>query len=296
MTNDALEFALFGNTYQEKNEQAIRQTLCCLASHGARVHIDRPFYHWLVQEGLMEHEADTFDGDRFSAHFALSLGGDGTFLKAAGRVGAKPIPIVGINMGRLGFLADVMPDEVEGALGEIFAGQFSLEAHAVIEVEVDGETFDGNPFAVNDVAVLKRDNAAMISIHASINGEELVTYQADGLIVATPAGSTAYSLSNGGPIIVPGTHSFILTPVAPHSLNVRPIVVSDDVCIELRVESRSHCYLVAVDGRSRPLTEGATIRLRKAPYAVQLVRRQGQSYFATLRNKMMWGADRRTPF
>ena len=235
MTNDALEFALFGNTYQEKNEQAIRQTLCCLASHGARV-------------------------------------------------------------GRLGFLADVMPDEVEGALGEIFAGQFSLEAHAVIEVEVDGETFDGNPFAVNDVAVLKRDNAAMISIHASINGEELVTYQADGLIVATPAGATAYSLSNGGPIIVPGTHSFILTPVAPHSLNVRPIVVSDDVCIELRVESRSHCYLVAVDGRSRPLTEGAIIRLRKAPYAVQLVRRQGQSYFATLRNKMMWGADRRTPF
>lgn len=163
----------------------------------------------------------------------------------------------------------------------------------MIRLEVEGETLRENPFALNDISVLKRDNASMISIRASINGEHLVTYLADGLIVSTPTGSTAYSLSNGGPIIVPNTSTLCLTPVAPHSLNVRPIVVSDDSEITLKVESRSHNLLVAIDGRSESLGEDALLTIKKAPYSVRIVKRTGVRYFSTLREKMMWGADQR---
>ena len=151
----------------------------------------------------------------------------------------------------------------------------------------------GYPYALNDIAVLKRDNASMITIHARINGDELVTYQADGLVVSTPTGSTAYNLSNGGPIMAPGTGILCLTPVAPHSLNIRPIVIGDESEIELSVESRTHSFLVAVDGRSESFDEGTRLVISKAPYAVRIVKRASQHYFATLREKMMWGMDAR---
>ena len=160
-------------------------------------------------------------------------------------------------------------------------------------VEADGEIIEGSPFALNDIAVLKRDNAAMISVRTCINGEYLVTYQADGLIVSTPTGSTAYGLSNGGPIIVPDADILCLTPVAPHSLNVRPIVINDDSEITLEVESRSHNFLVAIDGRSEKLLESPRLTIRKAPYTINIVKRDSRSYFSTLREKMMWGADHR---
>ena len=155
------------------------------------------------------------------------------------------------------------------------------------------EALQGYPCALNDVAILKRDSASMITIHAAINGEPLAVYQADGLIMSTPTGSTAYSLSVGGPIIVPGTHVFSLTAVAPHSLNVRPIVFSEDSVVELTVETRSHNFLVALDGRSEKLPDSTRLTLRKAPYRVQVIKRSGTRYFRTLREKMMWGADQR---
>ena len=146
---------------------------------------------------------------------------------------------------------------------------------------------------MNDIAVLKRDNASMITIHARVGGNDLVTYQADGLVVSTPTGSTAYNLSNGGPIMAPGTGILCLTPVAPHSLNIRPIVIGDESEIELSVESRTHSFLVAVDGRSESFDEGTQLVISKAPYAVRIVKRASQHYFATLREKMMWGVDAR---
>ena len=170
---------------------------------------------------------------------------------------------------------------------------YAIESRALIQVDTDGEPLEGVNCALNDVAILKRDTASMISIRTSINGQYLHTYQADGLIVSTPTGSTAYSLSNGGPIIVPGTKVFSLTAVAPHSLNVRPIVLSDSSVIELEVESRSHNFLVAIDGRSEKCKEGTRLTLRRAPYDIQVVKRSGQRYFNTLREKMMWGADKR---
>jgi NAD+ kinase len=221
------------------------------------------------------------------------MGGDGTFLRAASMVGNKQIPILGINAGRLGFLADVNAQEIERTIQAIYEGDYSIDTRAVIRVETDGQTLRGYECALNDVAILKRDNASMISIHTTVNGDYLTTYQADGLVISTPTGSTAYSLSNGGPIIVPGTHVFSLTAVAPHSLNVRPIVLSEDSEIKLTVESRSHNYLVALDGRSEPMSDSTRLTLRKAPYKVKVIKRAGTRYFNTLREKMMWGADQR---
>ena len=221
------------------------------------------------------------------------MGGDGTFLKAASRVGDKHVPILGINMGRLGFLADIDARDVERTIQALYEGDYSTESRSVVRVETDGLPLTGYDCALNDVAILKRDNASMITIHCTINGDYVCTYQSDGLVMTTPTGSTAYSLSNGGPIIVPGTHVFALTAVAPHSLSVRPIVISEDSEVQLTVESRTGQYLVALDGRSEPLPDSVRLTLRKAPYRVRVIKRAGTKYFHTLREKMMWGADQR---
>lgn len=294
MTSRKLRFAIFGNVFQAKKSVAINKVLSCLADGGSEVTIDREYHTFLRTSGLTAVEgAEVFDGNVFDADFVISMGGDGTFLKAASRVGAKSIPIIGVNMGRLGFLADVGPDEFGDVMKALHDDDYTVESRVVIMVETDGEPLDGGCCALNDVAILKRDNASMISIRTCINGEYLTTYQADGLVVSTPTGSTAYSLSNGGPITVPGTHVLALTAVAPHSLNIRPIVISDDSEITLRVESRSHNFLVAVDGRSEKCRDVTQLTLRKAPYSVRIVKRRGARYFSTLRAKMMWGADNR---
>lgn len=294
MTERRLKFALFGNIYQAKKATSIQKVLSCLSEHKAEVYIEREYYEFLTQGQHLEVNADQIvEGSNFDADFVISMGGDGTLLKAASHVGLKQIPIMGINMGRLGFLADVSPSEIETALNALYQGNYSVEKRAVMQVEANGQLLSTHPFALNDVAVLKRDNASMISVRTNINGEYLVTYQADGLIVSTPTGSTAYGLSNGGPIIVPQTGVFCITPVAPHSLNIRPIVVSDLSEIALTVESRSHNFLVAIDGRSEKCLEGTRLTIRKAPYHAHIVKRSGTRYFATLREKMMWGLDSR---
>lgn len=294
MTNKHLTFAIFGNSFQPRKSQSLMRVLDFLRSKGARIIFDRTFYDFLTAEQNQElGEVGTFEGDDFNADYVISMGGDGTFLKAAVRVGIKSIPLIGINMGRLGFLADVLPGEVETALQAVFEGNYNIEEHTAIQISTNGGNFDGCHYALNDIAVLKRDIASMIGIHTSIDGSFLVNYQADGLIVSTPTGSTAYSLSNGGPIIVPQTRTLCLTPVAPHSLNIRPIVISDSSTVTLEVESRSHNYLVAVDGRSYTMHEGSTVTISKAPFVTRIVKPNGRRYFSSLRDKMMWGADKR---
>ena len=294
MSQKHLRFALFGNEYQAKKSVAVERTINYLRAHDAELYIDRPYYEFLVRQSDDEVWCSgVFDDYNFDVDFAISLGGDGTFLRAASRVGAKGIPVLGVNMGRLGFLSDVLPLEVEKALGEIFEGQYKLEEHTVIKVEAEGEPIEGNPYALNDIAILKRVDASMITIRCSVNGEYLVTYQADGLIVSTPTGSTAYNLSNGGPIIVPSADILCLTPVAPHSLNIRPIVINDDCVVELEVESRSHNFLAAIDGRSEKLREGTKVIIRRAPFKIKIVKQRSSHYFSTLRDKLMWGADQR---
>ena len=295
MAQQHLKFAIFGNEYQAKKSASIEKILLYLEKKEAEVYVENAYYEFLTRDQQLDVKAaGVFEDYNFDVDYVISMGGDGTFLKAASRVGAKGTPIIGVNMGRLGFLADVLPSEIESALDSLYAGECLIEEHAVIQVEAEGGVLAGNPFALNDIAVLKRDDASMISIRTQVDGEFLVTYQADGLIVTTPTGSTAYNLSNGGPIIIPQSGSICLTPVAPHSLNIRPIVINDTAVINtLDIESRSHNYLVAIDGRSERMTEETRLIIRKAPHSIKIVKQRNQRYFSTLREKLMWGADQR---
>lgn len=294
MTSRKLRFAIVGNTYQAKKSASVQKILNSLAMHEAEVCMEREFHRFLVHgQHLSLDGVEVFDGNDFEADFTVSMGGDGTFLKTASMVGEKQIPIIGVNTGRLGFLADINPPEIDPMVQAIYEGDYAIDTRTVLQVETDGQPLAGCPFALNDVAILKRDVAAMITVRTTINGDYVTTYLADGLVISTPTGSTAYSLSVGGPIIVPGTHVFSITAVAPHSLNVRPLVLSEDSEITLTVESRSHNFLVALDGRSEKLPDSTRLTLRKAPYRVKVVKRAGQKYFHTLRDKMMWGADQR---
>lgn len=288
-------FAIFGNVYQRKKSQAVFKLIAILQRYDAEIYVDRPFYEFITEGQHMDVRVDgIFDGDDFDVDYAISMGGDGTLLKTAARVHSKDTPIIGINIGRLGFLADVAPSDIETAISDIYAGNYRVDEHSVIKIETSGEEkLESGPFALNDIAILKRDNASMISIRASVNGEYVTTYQADGLIVTTPTGSTAYNLSNGGPIIAPGTGTLCLTAVAPHSLNIRPIVVPDSSVISLKVESRSHSVLVAVDGKSTSLHDGTEVRISKAKHTVRIIRFSDRKYYSTLREKMMWGLDQR---
>ena len=288
------KFVLFGNIYQAKKSAHVLRLLSILGKYQAEVYIEKEFHQFLTKEQKMDiHSANVFDRNDFDADMVLSMGGDGTFLKAASYVGNKNIPILGINTGRLGFLADVSPEEMEETFEDIYKGNYKIEDRSVLQVTSEGQPLKGYACGLNEIAVLKRDSSSMIAIHTSINGAYLTTYQADGLVIATPTGSTAYSLSVGGPVIVPHSNTIAITPVAPHSLNVRPIVINDDWEITLDVESRSHNYLIAIDGRSETCHEGTRLTIRKADYYIKVVKRSSHVFFHTLRDKMMWGADGR---
>ncbi len=287
-----MKFAIFGNTYQAKKSSHAENLFRLLGQHNAQLCICREFHHFLPADfHLTIPDAELFDGNDFCADLGCGIGGDGTFLKAASRVGKKNIPILGINTGRLGFLADISPEEMEETFDEIYNNHYKVEERSVLQLRCDDERLMQSPYALNEIAVLKRDSSSMISIHAAINGAPLTTYQADGLIISTPTGSTAYSLSVGGPVIVPHSKTIAITPVAPHSLNVRPIVICDDWEITLDVESRSHNFLVAIDGRSESCKETTQLHISRADYSIKVVKRFNHIFFDTLRNKLMWGAD-----
>lgn len=287
-----MKFAIFGNIYQAKKSSYAELLFKLLTQHNAQICICQEFYNFLTETlHLVLPPVELFNDDDFEADIVICLGGDGTFLKAASRVGKKNIPILGINTGRLGFLADISPEEMESTLEDIYNHHYKIEERSVLQLDCNDKSLMHCPYALNEIAVLKRDSSSMISIHTAINGAPLTTYQADGLIIATPTGSTAYSLSVGGPIIVPHSKTIAITPVAPHSLNMRPIVICDDWTITLDVESRSHNFLVAIDGRSESCKETTRLTISRADYTIKVIKRFDHIFFNTLRNKMMWGAD-----
>lgn len=295
MEQQHIKFALFGNIYQEEKSAFVGSVVKALSDHGAVLAIEKEFYQYLSTTLCLTIEPDEIiETSNFCADFVICLGGDGTFLKAASAVGNKNIPILGINIGRLGFMAEVSPNEIEAAVRAIYHKEYEIEERTILQVNKEAlSSKDLYPCALNEIVVLKHDNSSMIAITTHINGEFLTTYQADGLIVSTPTGSTGYSLSVGGPIIVPQSTSIVLTPVAPHSLNVRPIVLCDDVEITLNIGSRSHNFLVAIDGRSESCKATTVITIKKAPYTIKVVKQLGKSFFCTLRDKLMWGTDQR---
>lgn len=288
-------FAVYGKTFPSDGTRQVAAVVCGLRALGVEMAIEKEFAEFLASEG----NANAVDGlERFDvcpveAAIALSIGGDGTILRTAARLGKRQIPILGINTGRLGFLADITPDQMAQALTLLAKGDYTVSTRSLVEVVVENEELGVYPFALNEVAVLKHDNSSLIEVETHVDGELLTNYLADGLIVSTPTGSTGYSLSVGGPILSPDSPTFCLAPVAPHSLTMRPVILSDAVNIRLNVHSRSGRFLLAIDGRSVSLHEGCTIRLRKADYCVSVIKTAGNDFFHTLRGKMMWGVDQR---
>ena len=287
-----MKFAIFGNKHQTKKSESIEHLFDAIMNRRDTFIIDEPFYEFLCNEGIEvpEPESVISDGD-FDADVAISFGGDGTLLRTASRIGRKPIPILGINAGRLGFLTTTSNENIDFILEKIHCGEYDTESRSLIEAVVSGGELKNYPFALNEIAVMKHDSSSMMMLEATINGVDKITYQADGLIVATPSGSTGYSLSVGGPIISPDANVLVLTPIASHSLNARPMIIDDNAIIDIKVCSRSHNYLIAIDGRNESCDEDMAITVRKADYRQLIIRAKNHSFIQNLQEKLMWGAD-----
>ena len=288
---------LFGRSFDEPFRLHFRILLSRLAAHGTKLYFFKPFYQYII-EWLDEplEPAGTFSSPSDmpeDADMLLSVGGDGTFLEAVTFIRDKGIPVAGINAGRLGFLADIAQEEISKALDSILYGLYNVEERTLLELKSDQNLFGEFNFALNEITVHKRDDSSMIKIQATLDDQFLNTYWADGLIVSTPTGSTAYSLSVGGPLVLPGVQDFIVAPIAPHNLNVRPLVFPDNKELKLRMEGRSGHILVSLDSRSVVVEAGMELRISKAPFKVLTLRLKDHSFYNTLRSKLMWGADRR---
>jgi NAD+ kinase len=223
----------------------------------------------------------------------LSLGGDGTMLDTVALVRDSKIPVIGINLGRLGFLASINKNDIDAAINSLINREFTLDSRVLLSIESDRELFGEVNVALNDLIIHRRDNANMMIIHAYLNDEFLNSYWADGLIIATPTGSTAYSLSCGGPIIFPGSGNFVITPISPHNLTVRPIVLSDSNVLSFEIEGRNSKYLLSCDSRTEKIPTSTRFTVKKAAYHINLVRLNNETYLSTLRNKLLWGIDTR---
>ncbi len=223
----------------------------------------------------------------------FSLGGDGTLLNTLTYVKDSHLPIMGVNLGRLGFLANIAEENIESALDSFFSGDFAYDDRTLLHLESELDVFKEDNFALNEFAILRKDTSSMIVVKCYLNGEYLNTYWADGLMVSTPTGSTGYSLSCGGPVIMPQTKNFIITPVSPHNLNVRPLIVSEDSELTFTIESRNQSFLVTLDSRSEAIENNSILTIRKAKFTARLIKVRGSSFLDTLRNKLTWGLDRR---
>lgn len=292
-----MKIGLFGNHYLGKSCETERHliTLChALKKYDISVYLPDCLFQTLSRKAQDEiHPMCILFDVLPPLDMVLSVGGDGTFLRTASFVGRSDIPILGINTGRLGFLADINFGELDATLSEIVNRQYRVEERTLLSVYPDDEMMNvlGNTGALNEVSVLKQDTASMLSIEAYIDNEYLTLYQADGLVLATPTGSTAYSLSIGGPILTPSSPSIILAAIAPHSLTARPLVVNDSSLISLKVKSRSGNFLVSIDGESQVFPEHVALHVRKSDYTLKVVKRAHHTFYKTLRDKLMWGAD-----
>jgi NAD+ kinase len=232
---------------------------------------------------------DDFDG----LDFLLSIGGDGTLLDSVCVVGKKEIPILGLNTGRLGFLANVATDKIGEAIEELAKGNYQIESRVLLSLSSSKKLFHGANFALNEFTIHKKDTSSMITVHTFIDGKYLNSYWADGLIVATPTGSTGYSLSCGGPLITPGAKNFVITPVSPHNLNVRPIIVSDEAEISFEIEGRTDKFMISLDSRSTSIASEVKLSVKKEAFSAKLVKLPSYHFFDTLRQKLNWGLDLR---
>ncbi len=309
-----MTIAIFGNAMKPQTLTEVQHILAFMEAKGINVVLshelrqelnlrDYPSFEHTYPKGttisdlqnqntdFVFHEKTNFE----PIDFALSIGGDGTFLTSAAAIGKKNIPILGINCGHLGFLAEVQSDDVDAILQQIIEGHYTIEQRSLLNVSVfdkSGSIRDNiimAPNALNEIAILKEGLSSMLQIELKVNGELLHTYNSDGLVIATPTGSTAYNLSIGGPLMVPQSRGIILTPIAPHSLTVKPLVVPDDWKFDIRVTSRYDAYMVSVDGRSQSLSTDMSLHVERAKYTVKVVQVGDNSFLKSLQNKLNWG-------
>lgn len=296
-----MTIAIFGNALKANTLIEVRHILQFMTERGVHVMLSQELRQEL---DLREYPSfpENWDGEKQPENiygepidFALSVGGDGTFLTSAAAIGNKNIPILGVNCGHLGFLAEVQTDDLDAILNQLVAGQYTIEQRSLLNLSIldkDGIVREGlimSPNALNEIAILKQGLTNMLTIETKVNGEFLHTYHSDGLVIATPTGSTAYNLSIGGPLMVPQSRGIILTPIAPHSLTVKPLVVPDDWKFDIRVTSRYDSYMVSVDGRSQSLSTDMSLHIERATYTVKVVQIGDNSFLKSLRQKLNWG-------
>lgn len=292
-----MKIAIYGRPFQASVSSYALQLFKLLEQRGLEVWVFEPFQQFLTSEHGIAHRHPSYNNTQDlpkDISFMLSMGGDGTMLAAVSIIGAANIPITGINLGRLGFLASINKDDIERALDAILAKAYTIEERTLLCVKTaDTQVFGEAGFALNDVTLIKKDTSAMITLTVYLNGEFLNEYWADGLIIATPTGSTAYSLSCGGPIISPGSGNFVITPISPHNLNVRPLVISDQDKLTIEISSRGDRFLLSCDSRTEDIETKERISISKADFTVPLIRLEEESFFSTLRQKLLWGLDTR---
>ncbi len=288
--------ALYNRTFDEQDLPFLQKMIGLLEQNKLHIVIYKNFYERLADRVNFVQQPRFFTGKLdlpANTDMLFSLGGDGTMLDAVCFVGNTQIPLIGINLGRLGFLAAIPEEEVEAAILSLVRGSYTLEKRTLLHLDSSVPLFSGSPFALNEFTIHRQDTSSMIKIHTYLNGEFLNTYWSDGLIVATPTGSTGYSLSCGGPVVFPQASSFVITPVAPHNLNTRPIVVPDDNVISFEIEGRSEQFLCTLDARTETIKSNVQLAVKKERFCVSLVRPDEHNFLKTIRQKLYWGIDRR---
>lgn len=288
--------AIYNRTFAEEDLPLLLRILTRLHEHNIQLKFFKDFYERIQAHLPFPYQPRLFSSKKDlspQTDMLLSLGGDGTLLDTITYVGSSNIPIIGINLGRLGFLAAIPEEEVDSAIMSLVRGSYTLEKRTLLHLDSSVPLFDGSPFALNEFTLHRKDSSSMIKIHTYLNGEFLNTYWADGLIVATPTGSTGYSLSCGGPVVFPQTSSFVITPVAPHNLNTRSIVVPDDNVISFEVEGRAEHFLCTLDARTEAITANVQLAVKRETFTISLVRPDEHNFLNTIRQKLYWGIDRR---
>ena len=289
-----MKLALFGKSIREENYPYLLQLISKLEDKACELFIYKPFLQNLVDEMDFEGDLKTFaDHHELSgnADMVFSIGGDGTLLDTVSLVRDSGIPVLGINLGRLGFLSSISRDEILPAVDKVLAGEYTIEKRTLLHMSSDKGLFGDFSYALNDLTVTRKDSTALIVIKVCVDGVFLNSYWADGLIVATPTGSTAYSLSSGGPIVAPGSENFVITPLAPHNLTIRPIVISDKSEVSLHVEGRDKQFLVSLDSKTDVIEAGDKLHIRRADFSFNLVKIENKDFYTTIRDKLKWGLD-----
>lgn len=291
-----MQVAIYNRTFEQEDVLVIKHILQLLEDNNIRIIFYKEFYERISPYLDMKADPQFFTGKQdlpIHTDMLFSLGGDGTLLDTVSFVGNSGIPLIGINLGRLGFLAAIPEEELDMAIQSLVRGSYTLEKRTLLHLDSSMPLFGDSPFALNEFTLHRKDSSSMIKIHTYLNGEFLNTYWADGLIVATPTGSTGYSLSCGGPVVFPQTSSFVITPVAPHNLNTRSIIVPDDNVISFEVEGRSPQFLCTMDSRTETITSAIQLAVKKENFTISLVRPDEHNFLKTIRQKLYWGIDRR---